>query len=165
MTNGYLVMGVSGCGKSTIGEILAKRLGWSFFDADDFHPEANIAKMRAGTPLTDEDRAPWLDRLALLLATETAAGRPLVLACSALRQRYRDRLLRDLQSVEVVYLRGSEELIGSRMQKRTDHFMPAALLRSQFEALEEPQAGPGVIVADLRLSPAEIVDFVLKTRE
>jgi gluconokinase len=156
MTTGYLVMGVSGCGKSTIGKMLAEKLGWGFFDADDFHPAANIAKMGAGIPLTDADRAPWLERLSALLRGEVAAGRHPVLACSALRQSYRDTLLAGLPGIRIVYLRGDRELIASRMRNRPGHFMPPALLDSQFAALEEP-AGPGVTTLDLNRSVAEIV--------
>lgn len=156
MTTGYLVMGVSGCGKSTVGKMLADKLGWSFFDADDFHPAENIAKMKAGIPLTDEDRQPWLERLSKLLHDEVAAGRHPVLACSALRQSYRDTLLDGLPGLGIVYLRGDRELIASRLKSRSGHFMPAALLDSQFSALEEP-SGPNVTIVDLNLSPAEIV--------
>jgi gluconokinase len=161
MTTGYLVMGVSGCGKSTIARLLAEKLDWLFFDADDFHPEANIAKMKDGIPLTDADRQPWLERLSGLLRSEVAAERHPILACSALRQSYRDTLLRGLLGFRIVYLKGDRDLIASRMQNRSDHFMPAALLDSQFATLEEP-AGPDVVVADLRLSPSEILDLILK---
>jgi gluconokinase len=161
MTTGYLVMGVSGCGKSTIARLLAEKLDWLFFDADDFHPEANIAKMKEGIPLTDADRQPWLERLSGLLRSEVAAERHPILACSALRQSYRDTLLRGLLGFRIVYLKGDRDLIASRMQNRSDHFMPAALLDSQFATLEEP-AGPDVVVADLRLSPSEILDLILK---
>jgi gluconokinase len=161
MTTGYLVMGVSGCGKSTIARLLAEKLDWLFFDADDFHPEANIAKMKEGIPLTDADRQPWLERLSGLLRSEVAAERHPILACSALRQSYRDTLLHGLLGFRIVYLKGDRDLIASRMQNRSDHFMPAALLDSQFATLEEP-AGPDVVVADLRLSPSEILDLILK---
>lgn len=162
MMDGYLVMGVSGSGKSTIAEMLARSLGWSFFDADDFHPPANIAKMKAGQPLNDGDRAPWLERLSELLAGEVAAGRPPVLACSALRQRYRETLLAKAPGVMVVYLRGDKNLIASRLSRRSGHFMPSTLLDSQFDALEEPAAGPLVFVANLELSPAQIVNSIPK---
>jgi gluconokinase len=152
-------MGVSGCGKSTVGKMLAEKLGWEFFDADDFHPPENISKMKAGIPLTDADRHPWLDRLSRLLRSEVATGRHPVLACSALRQVYRDTLLEGLTGFGIVYLRGDRELIASRLQSRSGHFMPAALLESQFSALEEP-AGPNVTIMDLHLSPAEIVSRI-----
>jgi gluconokinase len=161
MTTGYLVMGVSGCGKSTIARLLAEKLDWLFFDADDFHPVANITKMKEGIPLTDADRQPWLERLSGLLRSEVAAERHPILACSALRQSYRDTLLRGLPGFRIVYLKGDRDLIASRMQNRPGHFMPAALLDSQFAVLEEP-SGPEVVVADLRLSPSEILDLILK---
>ncbi len=156
MTTGYLVMGVSGSGKSTIARLLADKLGWSFFDADDFHPPENIVKMKAGIPLTDSDRQPWLDRLSELLRNEIAAERHPVLACSALKQSYRDRLLAGTKDVGIVFLRGEKDLIASRMHNRPGHFMPAALLDSQFAALEAP-SGHEVTTIDLALTPAEIL--------
>ena len=129
-----LVMGVSGAGKSTIGRLLAERLGWSFVDADEHHPPRNVAKMAAGTPLTDEDRRPWLEKLNLLLKQEANT----VLACSALKEAYRQRLAEGLADCRIVYLRGSFELIRSRMQERRHRFMPASLLESQFATLEPP---------------------------
>ena len=156
MTTGYLVMGVSGCGKSTVGKMLAEKLGWDFFDADDFHPRQNIEKMKAGIPLSDSDRQPWLERISGLLRDEIAAGRHPVLACSALRQSYRDTLLSGTTGVHIVFLRGDKNLIASRMQKRPDHFMPTALLDSQFATLEEPM-GPDVTRVNLAQSPEEIV--------
>lgn len=156
MTTGYLVMGVSGCGKSTVGKMLAEKLGWNFFDADDFHPPENIAKMKAGIPLTDADRQPWLERLSKLLRDEIAAGFNPILACSALRQSYRDMLLSGTSGIHIVFLRGDKNLIASRMQNRPGHFMPAALLDSQFATLEEP-SGPSVTTLDLSLSPEGIV--------
>lgn len=162
MMEGYLVMGVSGSGKSTIAEMLARSLGWRFFDADDFHPPANIAKMKAGQPLNDEDRAPWLEGLSELLASEVAAGRPPVVACSALRQRYRETLLAKVPGMMVVYLRGDKNLISTRLSRRSGHFMPSALLDSQFDALEEPAAGPSVFIANPELSPGQIVNSIPK---
>ena len=146
-------MGVSGTGKTTVGRLLAQRLGWPFLDADDYHPPANVEKMRGGTPLTDEDRWPWLDRLNALLREQQAAGRSAVLGCSALKQKYRDRLAADLEDVRWVHLKGSFELIESRLKARRGHYMPAALLRSQFAALEEPIAA---IVADISPCAEEI---------
>ena len=156
MSAGYLVMGVSGCGKSTVGKMLAEKLGWEFFDADDFHPPENIAKMKAGIPLSDSDRQPWLERLSGLLRDEIAAGRHPVLACSALRQSYRDTLLAKTPGIRIVYLRGDKELIASRLRNRSDHFMPTGLLDSQLATLEEP-SGSMVVTVDLALSPEEIV--------
>jgi len=140
-------MGVSGCGKTTIGRALADAMGWAFLDADDFHPEANVAKMRAGTPLTDDDRWPWLDRLAAEMAAVNAHGASAVLGCSALRQAYRDRLAR-AGGVRIVYLKGDRATIEPRLAARAGHYMPPSLLTSQFAALEEPA---DAIVVDIRL--------------
>jgi gluconokinase len=133
-----IVMGVSGCGKSTIGLMLAAQLGWRFADGDDFHPAANVAKMKSGTPLNDDDRWPWLDTLNDLLRDSNSSGKPLVLACSALKQRYRDRLARDVIDVRLVHLYGSFELISARVAARQHKYMPVSLLRSQFDSLEAP---------------------------
>jgi len=142
-----VVMGVSGCGKTAVGEALARRLGARFVDADDFHPPANVEKMRAGVPLDDADRAPWLATLNALLRDEAAARRPVVLACSALRQRYRDALAEGVPGLRVVHLSGSFELIASRLAARRHRYMPASLLRSQFEALEPPREAVTVDVS------------------
>jgi gluconokinase len=144
-----VVMGVSGCGKSTVGEALAADLRWPFLDADDFHPPANVAKMAAGTPLTDDDRGPWLDHLAQELTTILARGGHAVLACSALKQAYRDRLAPGpiAGQVRFAYLKGDEATIAGRIAGRRHRYMPAALLASQFAALEEPQ---DAIVVDIR---------------
>jgi gluconokinase len=128
-----VVMGVSGCGKSSFGAALGAALGLRYIDGDDLHPAANVAKMEAGTPLTDEDRAPWLDRVAEVLAKEA----PVIVGCSALKRRYRDRL-RQAGDVLFLHLAGSPELILARMKARAGHFMPPALLASQFAALEAP---------------------------
>ncbi len=136
----YLLMGVSGSGKSTIGRALSARTQLPFFDADDYHPEANVAKMAAGHPLNDDDRQPWLEILAALLNEQTTNGQGAILACSALKASYRSVLEQDLaEKPLLVYLQGSPELIAARMQARTGHFMPPALLASQFAALEEPR--------------------------
>ena len=129
-----VVMGVSGAGKTAIGEALAHELGWRFIDADEYHPEANVAKMAAGQPLDDEDRWPWLDRLNTVLKEERQA----VLACSALKERYRARLARGIGDVEWIYLKGDFDLIRSRLLQRQHRYMPASLLESQFAALEPP---------------------------
>ena len=147
-----LLMGVSGSGKTTVGELLASNLGWNFEDADDFHPEANVTKMSQGIPLTDEDRAPWLATLASAIRTWVTQHENVILACSALKQKYRDQLLID-QQVKLLYLRGSFELILSRMQQRGSHYMKPDMLRSQFEVLEEPK---DAIVVDITPPPADI---------
>lgn len=142
-----IIMGVSGSGKTTVGRALAQRLGWPFYDGDDLHPAANVAKMAAGIPLDDADRAGWLAALATIIAGGVARGEGGVVACSALKARYRAVLCAPTAGqVEFVYLRGSYEVILARMQRRTGHFMPPRLLRSQFDALEEPI---GVITVDV----------------
>ena len=148
-----LVMGVAGVGKTTIGEALARALGWRFIDADAYHPPQNVAKMRAGVPLEDADRWPWLARLNKILRDENDA----VLACSALKAAYRARLAQGLKSFRVVYLHGERELIHARMQSR-DHFMPAALLESQFAALEPPA---DAIAIDVTAAPSACVHHIV----
>jgi gluconokinase len=143
-----VLMGVCGCGKTTVGRALADELGWTFLDADDFHPEANVAKMAAGIPLDDDDRWPWLDRLRGELDRIEARGEHAVVGCSALRQRYRDRLSRG-RELRWVYLKGDMATIAPRMSSRKGHFMPASLLESQFAALEEPATA---MVVDIRQS-------------
>lgn len=133
-----VLMGVSGSGKTTVGEIVSRELAWPYLDADDHHPAANVEKMRAGTPLADADRWPWLDRLNQLLRQRQADGDNAVLGCSALKQIYRERLAQGLRDVRWVHLKGSFELIQSRLQARQHRYMPASLLQSQFATLEEP---------------------------
>ena len=151
----YVVMGVSGSGKTTVGERLAERLGWSFLDADDFHPEANVEKMSRGESLNDSDRAPWLARLREVIGAHLEDGEPLILACSALKERYRERLRVD-RRVGFIYLEGSFELIQARMNEREGHFMKTEMLESQFEALEEPDPGDALSV-DISQSIDEVV--------
>jgi len=141
-----VVMGVSGCGKSTVGEALAARLGWPFLDADDFHPPANVAKMAAGTPLTDADRWPWLDRIAAEMRAINGRDGDAVLACSALKQAYRDRLAA-AGDVRFVHLSGDLPTIAGRLASRRHRYMPSSLLASQFAALEPPT---DAIVVDVR---------------
>ena len=133
-----VLMGVSGCGKSTAAALLAGNLGWAYAEGDDLHPQANIDKMASGQPLTDEDRWPWLHLIADWISARGQAGEPGVVTCSALKRSYRDVLRAGGRNVVFVYLRGSHELIAERMTARQGHFMPAGLLDSQFTALEEP---------------------------
>jgi len=145
-----IIMGVSGAGKTTVGQALAERLDWPFFEGDDFHPPANVAKMAEGQPLEDADRAPWLARLNQLLQDQLAAGASLVLACSALKAEYRAQLSAGVEgAVRFVFLKGDYELIQKRMQGRRDHFMHPDMLASQFRSLEVPQDAVVVDVAQL----------------
>jgi gluconokinase len=153
-----ILMGVSASGKSTVGRLLARRLGWEFHDGDDLHPDANVRKMASGTPLTDDDRWPWLARIVRVMKECDAAGRNAVIACSALRKTYRDYLRRHGTAVEFVFLRGERQVLRERIRERSDHFMPAALLDSQFDALEEPQQA---VVVDVDKPPAEIVEDIV----
>ena len=134
-----LVMGVAGAGKTTVGQALAEELGWRFLDADDYHPAENIAKMAAGVPLDDDDRRPWLAKINEALLGLQSEGSSAVLACSALKETYRQQLARGVKDLELVHLYGAFELIQARMNGRGHRFMPASLLRSQFETLEPPQ--------------------------
>jgi gluconokinase len=156
-----VVMGVSGSGKSTVGKRLAQRLGWPFEDGDAFHPESNIQKMRDGVPLTDEDRAPWLDAIAAWIDRTRRSGGRGVVACSTLKRRYRDVLIDGRDDVRLVYLKGTEALIAERLAGRHGHFMPQTLLRSQFEALEEPGPGENPVVISIEPKPDEIVSHIL----
>ena len=139
MKTGFIiVMGVSGCGKSSVGKLLAEKLGWDFYDADDFHPPVNVKKMADGIPLDDSDRAPWLALLHELISSSLKQNQPGVLACSALKERYRQQLIEGNENIQLVYLKGSYELIWSRMSTRREHYMQPEMLQSQFDALEEP---------------------------
>ncbi len=157
-----ILMGVSGSGKSTTGAKLAKQLGWEFRDGDSFHPAANVAKMSAGVPLTDEDRWPWLDAIADWIETRRSQKSPGVVACSALKQIYRDRLVRGQPDVWVVHLHGSKELIASRMERRKGHFMPPGLLDSQFATLEAPRHDERVLMVNIALPPQRVVEAILR---
>lgn len=155
-------MGVCGCGKSTVGIELAKRLGMSFIDADDLHPSANIAKMSQSVPLNDDDRWPWLDIVGKELASEVGESGGAVAACSALRQAYRDRITEAAgQPVLFVHLAGSYELISERLNARGGHFMPPALLKSQFETLETPNENELAVEVDIALGVDQIVNQII----
>lgn len=154
-----LIMGVTGSGKSSVGSTLAKRLGWVFLEADDFHSAANKEKMHRGMHLTDADRLPWLDAIHAELQHQTAAAKNVVLACSALKEEYRRRLTAGLD-VKLVYLQGSRKLIADRLQHRAGHFAGEAILDDQFATLEEP--GNDALIVDIQETPEEIVEKILK---
>jgi gluconokinase len=148
-----VLMGVAASGKTTVGRMLAEELGWTFYDADDFHPRANVEKMSRGVPLDDEDRRPWLEALRELIKECLSLGRDAALACSALKESYREFLLID-ERVKLAYLDAERELIRERLDERSDHFMKARMLDSQFAALEEPEASTHY---DASRPPAELV--------
>ncbi len=153
-----VVMGVSGCGKTTVGQQLADRLGWPFFDGDAFHPPANIDKMSRGIPLNDDDRADWLAAIAERMRALIAANQSGVFACSALKEKYRAQL-RVSDQVRFVYLRGDYDLIWSRMQRRSDHYMKPGMLASQFEALEEPH---DALTLDITRAPHDLIEAIIE---
>jgi gluconokinase len=153
-----VLMGVSGSGKTTVGKRLAKALGAEFAEGDAYHPPANVEKMRSGVPLDDADRQPWLERLGAEIGGWLERGQDVVLASSALKQRYRDLLKAGRPDVRFVYLRGSEPLIRDRLKRRRGHYMPPSLLKSQFAALEEPE---DAIAVDIDRKPEEIVSSIL----
>ena len=156
-----VVMGVASSGKTSLGERLAGQLGWPFRDADSFHPPENVAKMAGGTPLNDEDRKPWLAAIAAWIDDLRAAGRNGIVTCSALKRAYRRVIIGDRADVALVYLKGSRELIGERMAARQHHFMPTALLDSQFAALEEPGEDERPLVVSVESSKDAIVSDVM----
>ena len=154
-----IIFGVSGAGKTTIGQLLAEQLGWRFYEADDFHSQANIDKMHQGVPLTDEDRRPWLENLGELIKRCVAGGENAVLACSALKKAYRRRL-RVNADVKLVFLRGDYELITNQLRQRRGHFMNPALLQTQFADLEEPKPTERALVIELGRGPRELVQEI-----
>jgi gluconokinase len=154
----HVVMGVSGCGKSSLASALAWETGGTFIEGDDFHSEASKAKMSSGIPLDDKDRESWLDLLNRELTKHQHHGKEVFLACSALRQTYRDRLGKGLPPLQFIYLKGSRECLGSRLAERSGHFMPASLLESQFEILEEPKTA---LVISVEQSPRSIITETL----
>ncbi len=156
-----VVMGVSGSGKSTIADKLAKRLDWAFEDGDRFHPAANVTKMSAGHPLTDEDRWPWLRAIADEIDRVCKAGQHAVIACSALKRAYRDILVHGRSDVRIIYLRGTQELIASRLALRKGHFMPQGLLDSQFGTLEPPVESENPVTVSIDASVEAIVDDIV----
>jgi gluconokinase len=154
-----IIMGVSGCGKTTIGRMLAARLGWSFHDGDDFHPPENLKKMSSGIPLTDEDRQGWLQALAEVIHRGEAAGESGIIACSALKEKYRRVLGEGQPAVRFVYLAGSYEFIHERMMNRAGHYMKPFMLQSQFADLEEPVHA---LKVDITRPPEEIVEDIFR---
>ncbi len=154
-----IIMGVAGSGKSTVGKLLSQRLGWQFYEADDFHPPENIAKMSLGLPLSDRDREPWLDRLKQLIEQTINQGNSAILACSALKSSYRQFLTQELKNeVCWIYLRGDYQLISARIKQRQQHFFKEEILNTQFANLEEPTEA---LIIDVSLSPAAIVNTIL----
>jgi gluconokinase len=156
-----VVMGVSSSGKSTVGTLLAGQLHWDYEDGDWFHPSRNIDKMHAGIPLTDEDRAPWLIAIADFIDQARLSRKHVVVACSALKRRYRTVIIGNRPDVQLIYLKGDMELIGRRFAARHEHFMPPSLLQSQFDALEEPGPDEHPLVVSIEARPREIVAKIL----
>lgn len=159
--NAFVVMGVSGSGKTTIAAMLAGRLGWPYRDADDFHPAANIAKMSSGQPLDDNDRAPWLAAIAAWIDERRSHGEHGIVACSALKRVYRDVLIGSRADVGLVFLDGTRDVIHARMAARRDHFMPKGLLDSQIATLEPPVAGEGALRLSVDEPPDVLVDQIV----
>ncbi len=154
-----ILMGPMGCGKSTIGKMLAEKLGWSFYDGDDFHPKENVEKMRAGVALTDEDRKVWLEKLHRNIQHWLRDKQNSILACSALKRAYRDILGVDQDTVKTVYLKGSYELLRARIEERQHPYMDKNLLRSQLESLEEPKDG---LTVDISATPETIIRIIVE---
>jgi carbohydrate kinase (thermoresistant glucokinase family) len=156
-----IIMGVSGCGKTTIAELLSRQLGWDYRDGDEFHPQANVDKMHSGIPLTDDDRWPWLKAIAAWIDGKRSAGEHAIVTCSALKKSYRDILIGPRTDVGLIYLKGDEELIAARLAKRHGHFMPKDLLHSQFQTLEEPGPDERPITVSIAPTPEEIAATIL----
>jgi carbohydrate kinase (thermoresistant glucokinase family) len=156
-----VIMGVSGSGKTTVAAELARSLGWPFRDADEFHPKANVEKMKSGVPLTDEDRWPWLEAIAAFIDAERSRGEHAIVTCSALKRAYRRIIVGDRSDVRIVYLKGDKVLIAKRLAARHGHFMPPSLLQSQFDALEEPGVEERPVTVSIAPAPEEIVRQIL----
>lgn len=157
-----VLMGVSGVGKTTIAKELAARLGWTFEEGDSLHPEANVAKMHAGIPLTDADRQPWLESVAAWIDGQRAARQPGIITCSALKRSYRDIVVGDRPEVRLVYLRGGHDLIAARLASRSGHFMPPSLLQSQIDTLEEPAAAEDPLTVDIGRPAGEVAEEIIR---
>ena len=160
-----VIMGVSGSGKTTIATLLAKKLGWVFRDGDEFHPAANVEKMKSGMPLTDEDRRPWLEAIARFIDEELARGTKTIVTCSALKRRYRDIIIDGRKGVRLIYLKGEKALLERRLAQRHGHFMPSSLLKSQFDALEEPGLEENPLIVSVDATPDQTVDHILAELE
>ena len=156
-----VLMGVSGCGKSTIGAALSQALGWPFRDADSFHPPANIDKMSRGVALDDADRWPWLTAIARWIDMQRASGAPGIVSCSALKRAYRQHIIGARRGVRLVYLKGDMALIAGRLAQRKGHFMPPGLLQSQFDALEEPLQAERPLAVDIAVPPEGVVAAII----
>ncbi|HKW55609.1 MAG TPA: gluconokinase [Stellaceae bacterium] len=155
-------MGISGAGKSTIAQELAARLGWAFEEGDSFHPEANVAKMHAGIPLTDGDRQPWLERVAAWIDDQRAKKQPGIITCSALKRSYRQVMIGDRREVRLVYLRGGRDVIAEHLAGRHGHFMPAGLLQSQIDTLEEPTPDEDPLTVDVGPPAGQVADEIIR---
>jgi carbohydrate kinase (thermoresistant glucokinase family) len=154
-------MGVSGSGKSTIAEELAARLGWPFQEGDALHPAANVARMHAGIPLTDADRQPWLERVAAWIDGQRGGKQPGIVTCSALKRSYRNIIIGDRPEVRLVYLRGGRDLIAAHLAARTGHFMPASLLQSQLDTLEEPDPEEEALTVEVGRPASQVADEII----
>jgi gluconokinase len=157
-----VVTGVAGSGKTTVGAMLAGRLGWTYAEADDFHPPSNVDKMAAGHPLTDADRKPWLEAIGRWIDARRAAHEPGVVSCSGLKRAYRDILRKGRPEVEMVFLEGSRDLIGRRLVARHGHYMKADMLDSQFHDLEPPEPDEHVLTVPVTGTPPEVVEAVIR---
>jgi carbohydrate kinase (thermoresistant glucokinase family) len=153
---------VSGTGKSTVAQELAARLGWPFEEGDALHPEANVAKMHAGIPLTDSDREPWLERVAAWIDAQRAEKQPGIITCSALKRAYRQIIIGDRPEVRLVYLRGGRDLIAEHLAGRRGHFMPASLLQSQFDTLEEPDPSEDALTVDVGPPAGQVAGEIIR---
>jgi ribose 5-phosphate isomerase A len=157
-----VIMGISGSGKSTVAQELAARVGWPFEEGDALHPEINIAKMHAGIPLSDADRQPWLERVAAWIDTQRAKKQPGIVTCSALKRAYRQIIIGDRPEVRLVYLRGGRDLVAQHVAGRQDHFMPASLLRSQIDTLEEPDPSEDPLTIEVAAPPGQIAEEIIR---
>jgi carbohydrate kinase (thermoresistant glucokinase family) len=157
-----VVMGISGAGKSTVAQALAARLGWAFQEGDTLHPEVNVAKMHAGLPLTDQDRLPWLEQVAAWIDHQRAIRQPGIITCSALKRSYRQIIIGDRLEVRLVYLRGGHDLIAHRLAGRQSHFMPASLLHSQIDTLEEPSSDEDPLTIDVGRPSDDLAQDIIR---